>query len=114
MLKVIYIIAPFRAPTHWGIVQNVRVAEAAALEVWRLGAAALCPHLNTQSFQGALSDEAWLEGDLEMLRRCDAVLCVGQWQASKGSVAEVEEAIRRGIEVFPDLHHLKEWLDAND
>ncbi len=36
---------------------------------------ALCPHKNTAGFGGlpGCSDDMWLQGDLELLRRCDAV-----------------------------------------
>jgi hypothetical protein len=84
-VKVIYIAGPFRAKTPWLIEQNVRRAEADALEVWQLGAAALCPHKNTQHFQDSAPDSVWIEGTLELLRRCDAVLVGGRYEASSGT-----------------------------
>jgi hypothetical protein len=49
---------------------------------------------------GAAPDEVWLEGDLELMRRCDAVLLVPGWKQSSGTVAEVTEARRMGLPVF--------------
>lgn len=46
-----------------------------------------------------LSDRFWLEGTLELLRRCDAVLLVPGWEKSSGTRAEIEEAERLGIPV---------------
>jgi len=109
-MKVIYVAGRFRAATHWGIVQNVRAAEAVALEVWRAGAAAICPHLNTANFQGALPDEAWLDGTLELLRRCDAVMLVEGWSASAGTRAELREAQARMMPVFEAIGNLRDWL----
>ena len=37
---------------------------------------------------------------MELLRRCDAVLCVSNWRDSVGARAEVEEARRLGLPVF--------------
>lgn len=110
-MKVVYVAGPFRGPSAWAIENNIRRAEELALEVWRLGAAALCPHTNTRFFQGAASDEVWLQGDLEILRRCDAVIVVPNWQNSSGSVAEVAEAARMGIPVFNNLNDLGLFLE---
>ena len=109
-MKVVYVAGPFRGPSAWDIECNIRRAETLALEVWRLGAAALCPHCNTRFFQNAAPDEVWLEGDLEMLRRCDAVIVTSDWQKSSGAKAEVIEAIHLGIPVFPNLIDLKFWM----
>ena len=109
--KVVYVAGRFRAPTHWGIVQNVRAAEAVALDVWRLGAAALCPHMNTANFQGAAPDEVWLEGTLEMLRRCDAIITVPGWETSVGTKIEVDEAKRLSLPVFNSIPDLRAWLN---
>jgi hypothetical protein len=111
-LKVIYIAGPFRAAHAWAIEQNIRVAEEAALYVWRLGAACLCPHTNTRFFQGAAADHVWLDGDLEMLRRCDAVLMVGQWQTSVGANREREVALSSHIPVFTRIIDLASWLQT--
>jgi Domain of unknown function (DUF4406) len=109
-VKVVYIAGPFRAPTHWGIVLNVRQAEVWALEVWKLGGVAICPHLNTANFQGALPDEAWLDGTLEMLRRCDAIFLIPGWEASAGARGEREEAERRGMAVLGTREALEAWI----
>lgn len=109
-MRVIYIAGPFRGPSAWAIEQNIRAAEGLALEVWRLGAAALCPHTNTRFFQNAAPDDVWLSGDLEMLRRCDAILTTADWQRSVGAVAEVAEAQRHTIPCFHTLAALETWL----
>lgn len=108
-MLVIYICGPFRAPTDWGRVQNIRRAEAAALEVWRAGMVALCPHMNTANFDGAAPDGVWLAGDLELLRRCDAVLLVEGWDNSSGARAEIVEAKRWLVPVFEEIEQLRLW-----
>src|SRR4051794_53627 len=99
-MKLIYLAGPYRAPSLWALVQNIQRAEALALQVWREGAACICPHKNTALFDGAAPDEVWLQGDLEMLRRCDAVICTEDWRTSAGASAEVEVAKRIGIPVL--------------
>lgn len=109
-MKVIYIAGPFRAASAWEIEQNIRRAETAALEVWRLGCACICPHTNTRFFHGAADDSVWLEGDLEILRRCDAVLLVGEYWESAGTRRELDLANEHGIPVFESLDSLGEWV----
>lgn len=109
-MKVVYVAGKFRGPDSWSIENNIRAAETLALEVWRLGAAALCPHTNTRFFQGAAPDAVWLEGDLVMLERCDAVITVDNWKDSTGACAEVDRAYTRKIPVFHSLTDLNEWL----
>lgn len=109
-MRVIYIAGPFRGPSAWAIESNIRVAESLALEVWRAGAVAVCPHANSRYFQGAAPDDIWLTGYLELLRRCDAVLVTPDWTRSAGAMAEVAEADAHGLPVFDTLAGLVAWL----
>jgi len=105
-MRVIYIAGPFRGASAWAVHQNIERAEALAYQVWEAGFVALCPHNNTRHFDGTLTDEVWLKGDLELLSRCDAVLTVPGWQSSRGTVAEVEYAQQLGLPVFETLNEL--------
>lgn len=112
-IKVVYIAGPFRGPNAWAVEENIRRAERLALAVWELGAAALCPHTNTRFFDGAAPDKFFLEGDLEMLKRCDAVLMTHDWDRSAGATAEHLFALRQGLAVFYTVLSLKNWLNAS-
>lgn len=117
-MKVVYVAGPFRARNPngtndaWRTHGNITRAMAVALDVWRLGAAAICPHANAATFQDAagLPDRVWLDGDLELLRRSDALITVDGWEASTGATAEVEAATALGIPVFHTLDALAIWL----
>lgn len=106
---VVYVAGPFRAPNAWEIEQNIRRAEELSLAVWKTpGLVALCPHLNTRCFQGAAPDDVWLDGDLELLIRCDCVLLVPGYYRSQGTRAEIDFALDNGIPVFETLKELTE------
>ena len=109
-MKLIYVAGPFRASSSWGIELNVRRAEALGLEVALAGAMPVIPHKNTQHFHGIGADGFWLEGALEIMRRCDAVIVVPNWEDSPGTQGEVREAEKRGQPVFFSLGELKKWL----
>ena len=102
-MKVAYIAGPFRAKTHWGIVQNVRAAEQVALKYWKLGYAVICPHTNTANFDGAVEgDNLWLDGDIEIMKRCDLVIAMSNWRNSGGAREEVKLAESLGMEIVFD------------
>jgi Domain of unknown function (DUF4406) len=109
-MKVVYIAGPYRASGEYQTLQNIRRAEELALRVWRSGAACICPHKNTAFFGGAADDSVWLAGDLEILLRCDAVLCTDNWGASRGATGEVQLARSRGIPVFEAFEEFEKWL----
>jgi hypothetical protein len=111
MMKIVYVAGPFRASTPWGIEKNIRLAEELALGVWKLGAACICPHANTRFFQYECPDDIWLKGDLEIVKRCDAVLMTPTWESSVGARAERELAVELGIPVFYGIDDLQEWLE---
>jgi len=111
-VKIVYICGPFRAPTPWAVEQNVRRAEAIALEVAERGAMPLCPHTNTRFFNGLLSDQFWIEGTAELLRRCDAIFRLQGWFRSEGSKGETLLAAELGIPIFDYLEDLEAWIVA--
>jgi len=105
-VKVVYVAGAFRAKTQWGIMQNVRRAEEASLRLWKLGYAVICPHTMTQHFQNECPDEVWLDGCLELLKRCDAIYMVNGWSFSEGSLAELNFAKELGLEIMFDIKYV--------
>lgn len=112
-MKIIYFAGPFRADTAWGIEKNVRrVEEQAVLMVEKFGIMPLIPHANTRFFHGLGTDELWLEGTMELMRRCDAIYMCPGWEQSDGSQAELAEAEVMGIPVFyhDKYQAMETWL----
>jgi len=109
-MKVAYIAGPYRADTIYGIIENIRHAEKYALKYWRLGYAVICPHKNTALLDGALPDSVWLNGDLELLRRCDVIVMIPGWERSAGARAELREAARRGLKQIYEKGTMTDYL----
>lgn len=100
-MRMLYVAHPIRDPR--GIYyhnQNIRKAEAVAIEIWKLGAVCICPGLNTYLFDGVAPDDVWLRGDLEILERCDGIVMVPGWEKSTGATHERNHATLHGIPVF--------------
>lgn len=118
-IKLVYVAGPFRAasayvPGHqdmFAVQENIMAAMKLGLAVARIpGLFPVIPHANTMFFTGSAPDATWLEGDLEMLARCDAVIMTPDWKRSSGATAEHACAINRGIPVFYDTDTLGKWL----
>jgi len=101
-MLVVYVAGPFRAPTQWGIMQNVRRAEIAALQLWKRGFVPIVPHSMTQYFQAECPDEVWLSGCIRLLERCDAIYLLEGWEHSEGSRAEFKVAKEIGLIIMGD------------
>lgn len=99
-MKVAYVAGPYREPTTIGIVQNIRRAETVALKYWKLGYAVICPHMNTALLDGSFPDDVWLDGDFELIRRCDVLVAMDGWRKSQGATTEVKLALALGLEVI--------------
>lgn len=112
-MKVIYITGPFGGGSAWRVEQNIRRAEALALQVWLMGAVAMCPHSMNRFFQAECSDEVWHEGTMELMKRCDAVLVVPNWEKSEGTRKKIFAAQSLDMPVFYHLVELGAWLGEN-
>ncbi len=110
-MKVIWIAGAIRADNGWEREQNIRRAEALALKVWQAGMAAICVHSFCRPYAlGNKEENLFLPGDLEIMKRCNAVLVVTRWGKSIGTKGEIEEADKMDIPVFYSIGRLKEWV----
>ena len=58
------------------------------------------PHQTGRDIEHIGDYQFWIEGTLELMRRCDVVFAIRGWTNSKGAVGEVQEANRLGIPVI--------------
>lgn len=92
----------------------MRKAETLALEVWKLGHAAICPHANTRFFQHECPDQLWLDGDIAILKKCDGILMTPDWKQSSGAMIEHATALDEIIPIFYHIGDLKNYLQGNE
>jgi len=99
-MKIAYIAGPYRAETPHRTLQNISSAESAAIALWRLGYAVICPHKNSSWFDGSCEDSVFLKGYLEILRHCNLMVLFGNWYSSNGTLIEREIALEIDIPIF--------------
>ena len=119
-MKLIYVAGKYLGDSDWETYLNIHLARLAAHKLWHEGWAVICPHSNTAFFGGANEHEKdnpngdwrrwkddqngdwgrWIDGDLEMVRRCDAIYMLSNWIDSKGAKLELEEAKKTGKTIF--------------
>lgn len=108
---LIYVAGPYSAPTDEGVDANIEAAGRIAAQLWRMGHAAICPHMNTAKMERwveGVTYSDYMRGDLDMVSRCDAVVMVPGWENSRGAKEEHEYALALKIPIHyaPDLPEL--------
>lgn len=111
MMPVVYVAGKFRGANAWEIENNIRRAEDASFEIWKAGAAVLCPHTNTRYFHGSLPDQTFIDGTLALLDKCDAVFMLPDWLSSFGACGERKWAMDHGIPVFYTMDQVIKWIE---
>lgn len=109
-IPLVYVAGPYRAPLPYQRGANINAAWLLGCKVAELGGMPVIPHKNTEHMDGLQSDDFWLEGTLELMRRCDAVIVTSDWERSTGAVGEEWEAQRLSIPVFYGLATLEGWI----
>jgi len=104
-MKVAYVAGPYRGRDEFEVHDHIANARWAAIELWNKGYAVLCPHTNTANFEHygrkyAIRDWVWLEGGLELLRRCDVLVMLPGWEYSEGSRKEMALAEELGMDIY--------------
>jgi hypothetical protein len=99
-IPVVYVAGPYRAATRMQVHQNIRRAEEVGAAVMALGAMPIIPHANTAFMDGSVPDEHFLNGDMAILRRCDAIVLIPGWMGSEGTRNELRFANLNDIPDF--------------
>ena len=108
-MKLVYIAGPYRGLTPEETKLNIAAARHLGKLVARLGYMPVIPHCNTAGFEliaPDLPDEFWLDGTLELMGRCDCVVLVDGWQASKGTMKEITKAVELGMDIYDSTDSL--------
>jgi nucleoside 2-deoxyribosyltransferase len=108
-VKLIYVAGKYTGKDFDEIEGHIQAARSFAVEIWRRGHVAICPHLNTYHFEQNLNltQEDYYERDFMILQRCDGLFAMPNWKDSRGAQMEVQFAHEQGIPVYFDLDDIR-------
>lgn len=108
-MKVIYVAGKYLGECDWETYNNIHHARLIAHKLWDEGWAVICPHANT-AFFGRIGERdrsnptgdwrKWLNGDLEIISRCDAIYMLNNYKNSMGAKAELRRAKELGLKIY--------------
>ncbi len=99
-MKVIYVAGAYRGKCENDVFNNIMHARTEALKLWQQGWCVICPHLNSAFMGTRTSDQMFLDGGLELVRRSDAIFMLKGWANSEGSNAELRLACDLGLRII--------------
>lgn len=116
-MKLVYVAGPYMSSLE-GIAQyheitdHILEAEEVSLRLAERGIGFFCPHTHTAHFEAKVSvgEQFYKDLDMELLKKCDAIVLIKGWHNSSGSKAERAYAESVGMPIF-DLNPgtIDEW-----
>lgn len=103
---LLYVAGSYGARNGRTVADHIDIAREAAIAIWKTGNYALCPHMNTAHMDDDIDNpELFYAGTMELLRRCDGIVMLQDWQDSPGATTELKHALAVGMPVwyYPDL-----------
>lgn len=110
---LVYVAGRFTAMDRAGVQRNIAAAEAVGLDLARAGFMPVIPHSNTAhpEFENVQGYEFWIAGTLALMERCDALVTVPGWEASKGATGELKRMLELGRPVANSAQELRAHYD---
>lgn len=100
---LVYVSGPYSEHAGTGTVaENIERAKAVCVQLWNEGYAVICPHTNTAHFNdvSTATYEDYIEGDLLMVERSDAIVMMEGWERSSGAVRELDHARAQAVPIY--------------
>ena len=113
MTKLVFVAGPYFGPNDHVIRMNIEAARQVGRFCLLKGWFPFIPHSNTAMFQHlGIPEQTYLDGDLLILERMDAVVLCPGWETSKGTAGEIERAVQKGIPVYRFVEELPDLTKA--
>lgn len=103
-MKLIYIAGKYRGKKRYHVKENIMFAERFQLELTKKYPEYffVVPHVMTAAVDGVHDDQYFLDGTLEVLKRCDGIYLLPNWEHSEGAKFEYDYALKNGIKDYTE------------
>ena len=101
-LEVVYVAGPITSATQKEEDRRILNAVKAGTILYKEGKTPFIPHQNTHDFY-LFEDFSWedyLKMDLPILKRCDSIYMLKDWEHSKGARIELEHAKKWKLKIY--------------
>ena len=101
-MKIIYIAGAYSSDSRHQQYLNVKHATEATHRLLCEGYSVVCPIITYAFFDWVydLTNRTFMDADLVLLRRCDAIYMLNNWKSSKGARAEYKLTKMLGLEII--------------
>lgn len=114
--KRVYVAGPYSANNVIDVLRNIGFGEKMCSKLFSLGFAPFCPwHDKSFIIQNPEKDFTvadFYEYSVAWLEVSDAVLVIGDWRSSKGTINEIRYARSLEIPVMFTVNELIDWRDS--
>ena len=113
-MKLVYVAGRYRGWSPEATKANIKNAQYHGILLCERGFMPVIPHCNTAGFElltDAVDQDFWLDGTMELMRRCDYVLMVPGYNQSDGAIQEMIEAERLHLPIFYDARSIPDESD---
>lgn len=113
-MKRIYVAGPYSANNVIDVLKNIGRGQQICAQLFQRGYAPFCPwHDKSYVIDMPNSDytvEQFYKYSIAWLEVSDAVLLIGDWESSKGTLAEVERAKELDIPIFLNIPDMEKYF----
>ena len=111
-MKKVYVSGAISAETLDEIDENIEFARRHMLELWKIpNLGVFCPHTNDMGAHlGGAPYEQLMEFDFWMVKNCDAIYMLPNWEDSLGAKRELAYAQALGKRVLHSITEVKAWV----
>lgn len=101
-MKLLYIAGRYRGISDEQVKLNIEAAKYFGMLAIEMGWYPVIPHMNTAGMEKLTSvgDDFFIDGTMELMERCDAVLMIPGWEPSVGASGEYFRAKHLGIPIY--------------
>ena len=113
-MKRIYVAGPYSANNVLDVLKNIGRGQSACADLFSLGYAPFCPWHDKSYVIDRYTDDftvqQFYDYSMAWLEVSDAVLLIGDWESSKGTLAEVERAKELDIPIFLNIPDMEKYF----